>query len=281
MISIIIVSWNTRDLLQVCLDTIGRFPPKEPYEVIVIDNASRDDSAEMVRRQFPDAMLFAEQTNLGYAIGNNIGCKVATGDLILFLNPDTEVREGTLDVAAKALRAHDNWGAIGVKQIGVDGKVQASIRRFPTYANILGDLMGGLGDYRARNFDYTKEQIAEQPMGTFLLVKRVALRDVGDPNAPFDPQFPIFFNEVDLLIRMRKKGWLCAYTPHAEIIHHGGESTKQVRKSMIWESHRSLVRYFRKHHARGIEAIGYPFLAAAAYVGAFIRAQGYDAGFTA
>jgi GT2 family glycosyltransferase len=146
---------------------------------------------------------------------------------------------------------------------------------------ILGDLLNikAWDSYRMSRFDYDREQEAPQPMGTFLLFKREALASVGDSRQPFDEGFPIFFNEVDLLYRLRQKGWKCIYTPRAKILHHGGESTKQVRKSMIWESHRSLVRYFQKHYGTGISRLGLPLLAALSYTAAFIRAKGYHAGF--
>jgi GT2 family glycosyltransferase len=115
-------------------------------------------------------------------------------------------------------------------------------------------------------------------MGTFLLFRREAL---PDPKHPFDEGFPIFFNEVDLLFRMKSAGWDCLYTPNAQIFHHGGESTKQVKKSMIWESHRSLVRYLRKHSGTVASRLGLPFVAAAIYAAAFVRAKGYHAGFRA
>jgi GT2 family glycosyltransferase len=116
-------------------------------------------------------------------------------------------------------------------------------------------------------------------MGTYLLFRREALASVGDVEAPFDPSFPIFFNEVDLLYRLDKAGWPTLYTPATWVRHHGGESTKQVRKSMIWESHRSLLRYLWKHHGKGLGAVGLWGLSAVVYAAAFVRARGYDAGF--
>jgi GT2 family glycosyltransferase len=116
-------------------------------------------------------------------------------------------------------------------------------------------------------------------MGTVLLFRREALAAVGDPKHPFDEAFPIFFNEVDLLKRLSDAGWPCLYTPRARILHHGGESTKLVRKSIIWESHRSLVRYLRKHGATGTRGLGLTLLLPIIYGAAFVRAKGYDAGF--
>ncbi|MGV3616997.1 MAG: glycosyltransferase family 2 protein [Fimbriimonas sp.] len=286
MISVLVVNWNTRDLLRACLKSIERFPPSEPFEVIVVDNASRDGSAEMVRKEFPDVRLVEPGRNTGYAEGNNLAFANASGDLLLTLNPDTEFVDDSLDLAAAILRGHAHAGALGVRQVSVDGEIQQSVRGFPSFIGLVGDLTG-LGrryggrwdDYRRSRMDYTEEQWVPQPMGTFLLLRREALATVGDPTAPFDTRFPIFFNEVDLLYRLHVAGWRCLYTPRAKILHHGGEGTKQVRKSMIWESHRSLVRYLRKHHGTGLARVGLPFLAAAIFAAAFVRARGYDAGF--
>ncbi|HZH98874.1 MAG TPA: glycosyltransferase family 2 protein [Fimbriimonadaceae bacterium] len=289
MLSILIVSWNTRDLLQACLASIRRFPPREPLQVIVVDNASSDGSAELVRQEFPEVRLLPQERNLGYAAGNNAAFSVADGEWLLTLNPDTEVYEDTLESALRKLREHTRFGALGARQIGVDGGTQRSVRGFPGVLGILGDLTAlsrlfpksPLGSYSLRAFDYEREGPAPQPMGTFLLFRKEALAAVGDPKRPFDEAFPIFFNEVDLLYRLKKAGWPCLYSPDVRVKHYGGESTKQVRKSMIWESHRSLLRFFRKHASSPAGRFAMPFLAAAVYAGALIRARGYHAGFGA
>lgn len=283
MLSVLIVNWNTRALLSACLESLRRFPPTCPMEVIVVDNASGDGSAEMVRDAFPEVRLIASDRNLGYAAGNNAAFAAASGDWLLTLNPDTEVFESTLDTACETLARSPKVGVLGARQIGTDGKTQRSIRGFPTLIGFLGASAGldrlfpnsPLGAYRLPNFDYEREQLAPQPMGTFLLFRREALVAVGDATHPFDEQFPIFFNEVDLLFRLKQAGWGCLYAPGVQIRHHGGESTKQVRKNMIWESHRSLVRYLRKHRP----GLLLPIWSLLIYASAFIRARGVYAGF--
>jgi hypothetical protein len=241
----------------------------------------------MVREKYPEVKLVEPGKNLGYAAGNNAAFAVATGDLLLTLNPDTEFVDGSLEAAIAIMQSEAKLGAIGAKQIGPDGATQHSVRGFPTFAGIFGDVSGlgrkfsggKLDSYRLSAFDYSVSQSAPQPMGTFLLFKRAALASVGDVNAPFDTAFPIFFNEVDLLYRLALAGWGCRYEPSVHIKHHGGESTKQVRKSMIWESHRSLVRFLWKHRRNPSQSVGVALLALVIYAGAFVRARGYDAGF--
>lgn len=142
MLSVCVVNWNTRDLLRACLQSLYRYPPSEPIEVIVVDNASADGSAAMVRAEFPQVVLIANSENLGYARGNNQAMQRAQGEFILLLNPDTEVFEDTLDNALAFMRAHPDAGAIGAKQLFPDGRVQPSVRGFPTPANLLSEVSG-------------------------------------------------------------------------------------------------------------------------------------------
>lgn len=285
MVSVLIVNWNTRDLLRLCLASLTQSPCSSGQEVIVVDNASTDGSAEMVRAEFPEAMLLAERRNHGYARGNNLAFEKARGAHLLTLNPDTEVYPGAIDAAVAALEASPRRGCVAACLIGKDGAVQRSVRGFPTLLGIAGDLTG-LADrfpksvwasYRLPAFDYSLGQPAPQPMGTFLLFKREALAEIGAAAAPFDEQFPIFFNEVDLLLRLARAGWETWYEPAARVLHHGGASTRQVRKSMIWESHRSLLRFLRKHHL--VASWAYPLVGLAVWTGALVRARGYHAGF--
>ena len=279
MLSVLIVNWNTRDLLRACLRSLREHPASVETETIVVDNASSDGSAEMVRAEFPEAILVASSVNTGYARGNNLAFERARGDRLLTLNPDTEVLEGTLDRALDALARHPHAGAVSVRLVGTDGETQRSVRGFPTIANVSGDVLG-IGDaYRLTRFDYEEEGPAPQPMGTFLLFRREALEAIGDPKRPFDEGFPIFFNEVDLLKRLEERGWPAVYTPAASLLHHGGESTRQVRKAMIWESHRSLVRYLRKHPGTGFGRLALPLVSLAVYGAALVRAKGVHEGF--
>lgn len=289
MVSVLVVNWNTRELLRACLKSVLVNPPKSPLEVIVVDNASSDGSAEMVRNEFPQVTLVASSKNLGYAEGNNEAWSRAKGEWRLALNPDTEVPPGAIDAAVAKLEDRPECAALAPKLVGLDGKTQKSVRGFPTELGILGDLTGlgkllpgsSFDSYRLTGFDYEVEQYAPQPMGTFLLFRQSAVGGVGDPERPFDPQFPIFFNEVDLLFRLAQKGGKCLYVPDIEILHHGGASTKQVRKSMIWESHRSLIRFLRKHSRSLGSRMVFPVVAALIWFGALFRARGYDVGFRA
>ncbi len=253
-LSICIVNWNTRDLLRACLCSIYAYPPDEPFEVIVVDNGSTDGSAEMVRREFPQVILIANAENRGYAGGNNQAMEQAQGEFVLLLNPDTEIKPDTLRNALHSMRSHPEVGAIGAKQLFPDGRVQPSLRGFPTPANLFYEVSGlaklfpnsrRFGAYRMSWFDYDEAIEADQPMGTFLMVRQEVIKQVG----LMDEQFPLFFNDVDWCYRIKQAGWSIRFVPSVEIVHHGGASTRQVRLKAIRESHRGLEAYYRKHYS--------------------------------
>lgn len=286
LVSVLIVNWNTRELLRACLRSLSVQRLRGNLEVIVVDNNSGDGSEEIVRTEFPEIRVIQTAANTGYAVGNNIAFAYARGEFLLTLNPDTELEPDTLQIAIDRLVAHPEWGAISVQFRYPDGQLQPSVRDFPTLLNILGEISGlaGLapdsefGKYRARNFNYNIEGPAPQPMGTFLLFSRRYLAQCTNPRRPFDEDFPIFFNEVDLLYRMKQAGFGCGFTPLTFIRHHHGAGTGQVKPMMIWESHRSLVRYFNKHTQGPARAL-LPLVRLAIMIGALLRARQIHAGF--
>ncbi|MGQ9696667.1 MAG: glycosyltransferase family 2 protein [Armatimonadota bacterium] len=276
-LSVVIVNWNTCVHLRTCLESLGNQVIGYPQvEVIVVDNASTDGSAQMVRSQFPWVRLIANSENAGYAKGNNQGLVLAEGRFILLLNPDTIVPEGALEKLVSWMDRHPDVGAVGVRLLNPDGSVQPSCRSFPEPAYLLYESLGlavlfphsrRFGAYRMTWFDHNREMDVDQPMGSALAVRREALEDVG----LLDEQFPLFFNEVDWCYRARQKGWRIVFTPEVEIVHYGGSSTSQVRLSAIAESHRSLVRFYRKHYRNRMFWSNYVLIILSIYAGALVR----------
>jgi len=283
-VSTILVNWNTKELLLACLRSLGDCAR---HQVIVVDNESADGSADAVAEAFPWVELIRAGGNLGYARGNNLGFKAATHPYLLALNPDTEISIEQIERGVEILESNPQIGCLAAKLVDPPpgGKTQRSVRGFPTFMGLLGAWTGldrrfphsPLGSYFLPGFNYDLEQLAPQPMGTFLLFRREALESVRETDLefPFDPLFPIFFNDVDLSQRLETAGWKTLYTPEIVIAHHGGASTRQQKPAMIWESHRSLIRYLAKHRGRATAALLAPLI----LLGAFVRAKGYSKGF--
>ena len=253
-LSVCIVNWNTCGYLRECLTSLLAYPPAgDEIEVIVVDNASSDGSAEMAAGEFPSVILLAETANRGYAEGNNLALEHATGDALLLLNPDIVVHPESLTNAAHFAAAHPKLGAFGCRLVGADGKTQRSLRSFPDPGPVFWEYLGFshffpksrlFGAYRMTWFDYNSVIEADQPMGSFLWISRAAYQGVGG----MDPQFPIFFNEVDWCLRAKREcGFPIYYTPDVVVTHYGGGSTRQVKATMVRESHRSLLRFYEKH----------------------------------
>ena len=262
MLSICIVNWNTRELLAECLKAISCYPPSEEHEVIVVDNASPDGSAQMVKEEFPQVRLQVNAENVFYAAGNNQALQMARGDLVMLLNPDTEVKEGCLTRLAEFLRARPEAAAAAPRLLWPDGKPQSSCRSFPTPRALLLDMFG-LGrlfpncrvcsEYRQTSFPLDQLRMVDQPMASALMLRREALDQVGG----FDEGFPMFFNDVDLCLRLAQAGWKTYFVPAAEALHHHGASTVQRRREMIAHSHDALPRFYAKHYYGRVGWLGY------------------------
>ncbi|NUL81352.1 MAG: glycosyltransferase family 2 protein [Armatimonadetes bacterium] len=249
-LSICIVTWNCRDLLRACLESI---PRRDDFETIVVDNASNDGTAQMVEQEFPWVRLIANDQNQLYAKGNNQAFETAMGEFVLMLNPDTELEPDALDNALAVLDEHPDVGAVGGLQRFPDGTIQPSVRGFPTPSALFYETIGlarifprskKLNVYRMRWFKYDQEIEVDQPMATFLMTRRIVIEQVGG----MDERFPLFFNDVDWCYRVRQAGWKILFSPNVRLVHHGGASTSQARKWAIRESHRSLEEFYRKHY---------------------------------
>lgn len=276
-LSVIIVNWNTRDLLRACLASLRTALAASPLtaEILVVDNASSDGSATMVTAEFPEARLFANRENLNYAGGNNQGLAAAAGDYLLLLNPDTEVPAGAPDALIELLRTHPDAGAAAPALVYPDGRLQSSIRGFPTPRALFGEL-SGLGRllprsawaaYRAEGLPDDRPSSVDQPMASAFLVRKEALDQTG----PFDPQFPLFFNDVDLCFRLKQAGWEILYDPRVRVVHVGGASTRQVRPEAIRRSHEGLRRYYEKHYRGRLPAPLYAAILALIGLGGTLR----------
>ena len=256
-LSVVIVNWKVRDLLEKCLESLYRFTDGLEFEVFVVDNDSQDGSVEMVASRFPQAELIASNRNLGFAKGNNEAIRQSRGEFVLLLNPDTEFIDNALVPLVEFMRRTPAAGICGSKLLNSDQSLQPSVRRFPHLSDQLLIMLKlhhllpqarCLRRYLARDFHYEEAQACDQVMGAVFLIRRELLDRIG----LLDERYYIWFEEVDYCRLARDAGFEVWYTPEAAIIHHGGESFGQVfgpRKQQIFN--RSLRQYFRKHHGLG------------------------------
>jgi GT2 family glycosyltransferase len=263
VLSILIVNWNTSAYLRACLASLQISCAGLEYEVLVVDNASQDDSAAMVRAEFPAVRVFALAENLGFAAGNNFAFERARGEWIWLLNADTEVLGNAGQAMISFLEKHPEVGAVASALVDArTGKPQRSCRTFPTPAALWSEASGlakryprsrRFGFYRMGWWRYHDARAVEQPMASSFLMRRQAIEGIYDASVGglFDEAFPIFFNDVDLCWRLWQRHWQIWYLPAARVLHHGGGSTRQAGAAMIAESHRALKRFYRKHY-RGI-----------------------------
>ncbi len=259
--SVIIVSFNTRDLLRKCLTSLMSAAGKHTIEVIVVDNASKDQSAAMVRNEFPQVRLLHSTTNLGFAAANNQAFAIARGQYWILLNPDAEMRPDALDNAFRFMRDHPRAAMAGARLVAPNGKIQPSARQFPSLLNEILVLSGLAARFPHSRFfgrfdrtwaDENKAADVDWVPGAFAIMRPEALKQVGY----FDERFFLYYEEVDLCHRLKEREWQIWYQPDIEIQHIGGESSKTVEKAeistsgsqlVLWRM-RSALLYYRKHH---------------------------------
>ncbi len=262
-LSVVIVSYNTRDLLDGCLASLFEAgglstPANGParLEVVVVDNASHDGSADMVRRCYPQVRLITLTDNVGFARGSNEGMRASTGRYILLLNSDTLVLDQALARMVSFLDDHPQFAAIGPLLLNADGTVQTSCFAFTNVTDILFESIGltalfphsplfnrrGLG-----GFDRSVVREVDWLSGACLMVRREILARVG----LLDEGFFMYGEELDWCYRMKQAGLRVAFFPGARVIHYGRGSSMGARGRLAPRALAGRLRYFRKHHGRG------------------------------
>ena len=272
-LSVVIVSWNVSELLELCLSSLMECGGQGGLqcEIIVVDNASSDDSPELVRQRFPTAQLIASESNLGFAMANNVGAAQSSGRYILFLNPDTEVIGDALSAMVAYMDRHPDVGVLGPTLLWPNGCVQSSRRRFPTLATAFIESTffqqwwpsnPVLRRYYVQDQSDDREQDVDWLVGACLLVRRQAWKQVG----PMDERFFMYSEELDWCRRLKTAGWRVVYTPSAEVVHHGAQSSSQVAAEREIHFQSSKALYFYKHHgARAGEVVRLFLLATYVY----------------
>lgn len=255
-VTVLVVSWNTRDLLRECLAALGAVS-RLRVQTIVVDNASSDSSAEMVRAEFPTVRLLPLVDNLGFVGGNNLAFAESDSSAryVLLLNPDAILRPDALEKLVAVMNSHPDSGAVGPLTLNPDFTLQPSWTRFPT---IWSEVRGvhnrrftGSRQPAAQDAESVRALPDAMPVdwvsGACLLVRREALsRDLAD--ILFDPDFAMYCEETDLCYRLHQAGWRTYFAPQAEVIHHYGQSSRQAPIRTVKLLYQSKITFFRKHY---------------------------------
>lgn len=259
-VSVIIVSWNARNYLELCLQSIRDANPSCVREIIVVDNASDDGSPEMVERCFAEVNLIRAGSNLGFARANNLGMEHATGSMFALVNSDALVHPGCLEALSEYLEHHPRTGLVGPRVTGGDGKLQRTSRRLPGVWNTfcralaLDRAFGGrqvFGGYEAPDAEHGELHEAEVLSGCFIVARRSAVAQVGG----LDEQFFFYAEDIDWCKRFVDAGWSLAFIPQATATHFGGGSTAKAPLRFSIEILRATRKYWRKHYGRLGESI--------------------------
>lgn len=248
-LSIVIVNWNTAQLLAQCLESVYAYPPEGDFEVLVVDNASTDNSVAVIRQQFPQARLIENRENVGFARANNQAIRQSAGEYVLLLNPDTEVKPGALESLLQFMQTRPRAGAAGAWVLNPDGSLQTSCYPAPTLAREFWrlfhlDKLWPYGSYNMSDWETTRPREVDILLGACLLLRRDALDEIG----LLDENYFIYSEEVDLCYRLQRAGWKLFWAPQAQVIHYGGQSTQQVAAEMFMRLYESKLIFIRKHH---------------------------------
>lgn len=248
-LAVILVNWNTKDLLDRCLGGLEASSGDSRAQIVVIDNASTDGSAEFIRRRHPRIRLIANGENEGFARAVNRGLAATTQDLVLVLNPDAMPTPGAIRSMIELMRSDPTIGIVGPRLIGAGDRPQISVANHPSLATELlhKPMLSRLlpGRFYSRHYQPDSPVQVETVIGACMLLNRAMLREIGD----FDESYFLFLEETDLCLRARRAGWKVVFHPKVRVLHHQGASATQAEIRARVEYARSLAVYFAKHHS--------------------------------
>lgn len=248
--SVVVVSYNVKQLLAACLASVLRQRAACNLDVWLVDNASADGSLDMARRDFPTANIIANTTNRGYGAACNQGIAASSGRYVLILNPDTDIVSGSLGKMVPWMDQHPKTGLAGPRLIYADGSFQHSCFRFPGLGQALLDqfpihprLLNGRLNGRYSQAAYAHPMDVDVCLGACFLLRRAA-------GLTFDEAYFMYVEEIDLCWRLRQAGWVVSYVPELTVLHHAGQSTRQVAPEMRRQLYRSRRLFNARYRGR-------------------------------
>lgn len=252
LLSVIIVNWNTCDLLANCLASVYRAIPivQGLVEILVVDNSSYDDSKNMVRQQFPEVNLICNQENVGFARANNQAINASQGKYLLLLNSDTIIFPNSLRHLLSCAETQPDVAIVGPTLLNADGTFQASYGRFPSFLSYFWQLIGIARLVYGPYFPSASPEVSQQQQdvdwvgGACLLCRRIATDKAG----LLDEHFFMYAEEMDWCYRIKQHGWRVCFTPKTSIVHLGGGSSKIVRPKVLAQQWRANLHFLHKHY---------------------------------
>lgn len=258
-LSVVIITYNSSQYISGCLRSLLPELGNRKAEIILVDNNSDDNSLELATKfsesELPENItvrIIANDVNSGYAPAINQGMKNSSGEYLLLLHPDVNIREKSLTVMLNTLNEDSSLGMVAPQFLFPDDSIQPSCRRFPNYSSVIYEALGltmlfssskTFNGWKMGDFDHSSRREVDQPMSACVLLKREVLDQVG----LMDEQFVMFFNDVDWCKRIKDAGWKIVFNPEATVEHVLGGSVKFVRSRMILRSHTGFYLYFHKH----------------------------------
>lgn len=279
-LSVIIITWNMADLVRECLDRLLGQTHHASMEIIIVDNASRDGTTDIIRSEYPQVTLIANEENVGYARANNQAIGISKGRYILLHNTDAMVIEDAVDRMVAFMDAHPGVGVLGPRLLNVDGSLQRwTAGAFPSLGSaichffMLSRVAPGRrllrGMYLSHDFDRPTE--VDWVSSASFILRAEALREVG----VLDETFFAYMEDVDICYRMKQAGWQVCYDPECSVVHYMGQNTKSRPGRVSPSSIRNLNAYFKRRHGlvpalllKIIEALGFGLRMATYEVGA-------------
>ena len=253
-LSVVIVAWNAKHYLELCLESLAESPPRRTMEVLVVDNASADDTIEMVEDKFPWVKLIKSKENLGFSKGNNLAIRQCQGRYIALVNPDVIVFPGCLDALADFLDQNPKVGDVGPRVYNPDKTQQSTCRRFPTLWNNFCSATHLESTFKGKRFfagehmfyfPHDRTLAVDVIVGCFSMIRREAFDDVG----LLDENLFMYGDDVDWCRRARNSGWDVVFYPGAEAIHDRGKTTAPYPAHFAVAQQRSVLHYWTKHHS--------------------------------
>lgn len=256
-LSLLIPTLNSCAYLKACLESIAQFPPKMPFEIIIVDNASTDGTLEMLAESYPELLVIKNEYNTGFTRPANQLLRAAQGQFLVLLNPDVLLTEDVFTPQIAWLEAHPEVGIAIPKVLNGDGSFQAQCKRGDALPAAVFGYFFKLGKLFPKNRSFNsylmswldEDEIAEVDAvsGSCMIIRRKCWEDVGD----FDETFFAYQEDSDYCYRARQAGWKVMYLPISSIIHFGGQGGSKARPfKSIWEWHRSYYLLYKKHFAR-------------------------------